>query len=156
MQRHARWLLLLGLLAPAPGVPLAIAVAPEWAVAVFPSGAEFALEIAADDATRRRGYMFREHVGPREGMLFLFERDERRPFWMKNCKVALDIVWLDAELRVVHIAHAQPPCPAEGECVPVQPMRVARHVVEFAGGTARAVGLEIGDRIEVLSEPPLF
>ncbi len=129
---------------------------PETAVAVLPSGDAFTLEIAADPVSHARGYMFREHVGPREGMLFLFERDERRPFWMKNCKVALDIVWLDAELRVVHIAHAQPPCPAEGECVPVQPMRVARHVVEFAGGTARAVGLEIGDRIEVLSEPPLF
>ena len=131
-------------------------VFPESAVAVLPSGAEFTLEIAADPVSHARGYMYREHVGPREGMLFLFERDERRPFWMKNCKVPLDIVWLDSELRVVYIAHAQPPCPDEGECVPVQPMRLARHVVQFAGGTARTLGLKIGDRIEVLSEPPLF
>ena len=49
----------------------------EWAVAVFPSGAEFSLEIAADDDTRALGYMFRDKVGPREGMLFLFETADR-------------------------------------------------------------------------------
>jgi hypothetical protein len=47
--------------------------APQWAVAVFPSGTEFDLEIAADPMTRARGYMERERVGPREGMLFIFD-----------------------------------------------------------------------------------
>src|SRR5262245_58956580 len=85
-------------------------------VAVFPSGAEFMLEVAADDAARQRGYMERERIGPLEGMLFLSEQDERYAFWMKNCKVALDMIWLDADLRVVDVAHDVPPCPAEGSC----------------------------------------
>ena len=39
---------------------------PEWAVAVFPSGAEFSLENAASDRVRQLGYMFREEVPDHE------------------------------------------------------------------------------------------
>ena len=77
---------------------------PRWATAVLPSGHEFSLEIAADAASRERGYMFRDRVGPRDGMLFLFESTDRWPFWMKNCRVSLDILWLDDAFRVVWVA----------------------------------------------------
>ncbi len=125
------------------------------AVAVLPSGLELALEIAADDASRARGYMGRETVGRREGMLFLFDRSERYPFWMKNCKVSLDIVWLDERLRVVDIAFDRPPCPEEGPCPEVSPILPARFVLEMAGGTAKAERLARGDSIVILSDPPL-
>lgn len=129
--------------------------ASRWAVAISPSGHEFSLEVAADPETRARGYMFREHVGPREGMLFVFEDSDRHSFWMKNCKVRLDIVWLDEAFRIVHIARDLPPCPPNGPCPSVGPPGPARYVVEFASGTARAEGLKVGDVIAVLSDPPL-
>ena len=132
------------------------APSPEWAVAVFPSGAEFQLELAVDPQTRARGYMFREQIGSREGMLFLFPSEARHGFWMKNCKIELDIIWLDPRLSVVDIAHRQPPCPERGECPTVRPLRPARYVLEVAGGTARSEDLNVGDRIEILSEPSLF
>jgi uncharacterized membrane protein (UPF0127 family) len=135
--------------------PAAAGAAPDWAVAVFPSGREFSLEIAADPESRRLGYMYREHVGPGDGMLFLFESTDHHGIWMKNCKVALDIVWLDAQWRVVEIVHDLPPCPAEGDCVPVRPMRVARYVLEVAAGVAAEAGLSVGDHVEILSEPEL-
>jgi uncharacterized membrane protein (UPF0127 family) len=129
---------------------------PTSAVAVFPSGATFTLEIAADAESRALGYMFRDVVTPDEGMLFLFEHDGQRSFWMKNCRVELDIVWLDAGFRVLEIAHDQPPCPEEGDCPSIMPMRRARHVLEVAAGRARAEGLAPGDAIQIISEPPLF
>jgi uncharacterized membrane protein (UPF0127 family) len=128
---------------------------PKWAVAVFPSGAEFSLEIAADDRTRALGYMFRERVAANEGMLFVFDTMESHPFWMKNCRVALDIIWLDENLQVVEIAHDQKPCPTQGDCQSVVPMRAARYVLEVAGGTARREGLERGDRVVILAESAL-
>lgn len=126
-----------------------------WAVAIPPSGHEFSLEVAADPQTRARGYMFREHVGPREGMLFIFEESDRHAFWMKSCRVHLDIVWLDEALRVVHVAQDLSPCPATGPCPSVGPPAPARYVLEFASGTARSEGLKVGDVIAVLSDPPL-
>ena len=129
--------------------------APRWAVAVVPSGREFSLEVAADPESRARGYMFREKVAPNEGMLFLFEESDRHGFWMKNCLASLDIVWLDAAMRVVHVARSQKPCPIGGPCPLIEPDRPARYVIEFAAGTAASEGLEVGDPVAILSEPPL-
>ena len=129
--------------------------APDWAVAVFPSGEEFSLEIAADDESRAYGYMYREKIAANEGMLFIFDQPGPYTFWMRNCKIALDIIWLDEGLRVVEIAHDQKPCPDDGECPSVGPMRAARYVIEVAGGTAKREGLEVGDRMTILAEPAL-
>lgn len=128
---------------------------PRWAVAALPSGDEFSLEIAADDASRVRGYMFREKVGEREGMLFIFEAAGRHSFWMKNCKVPLDIIWLDEAFRVVQIAPDLPPCPTEGDCPFATPLQPARYVLELAGGVAKRQGLKRSDQVVILSEPPL-
>jgi hypothetical protein len=131
------------------------APAPRWAVAVLPSGHEFALEVAADDIARQRGYMGRERVGPRDGMIFVFDGDGRHSFWMKDCKVALDMVWLDTNLRIVWVAANRTPCPAHGDCPSIAPPFSARYVVEFAAGTVAAESLHLGDAVVVLSDPPL-
>ena len=130
-------------------------VAARWAVAVFPSGAEFSLEIAESDAERARGYMFREKVGPTEGMLFLFESPGRHSFWMKNCRVDLDLIWLDAAFRVVHIERDVPPCPAEGECPSIVPFQRGSYVLEVAGGVSAKHELKVGDELVILAEPAL-
>lgn len=130
-------------------------VTPRWAVAVLPSGHEFSLEVAADDESRARGYMYRERVGPREGMLFVFDAADRHDFWMKNCRVGLDIVWLDDHLRVVHVAESLAPCPEPGDCPTHVPPSPARFVLEFAAGTARSERLGPGQSVVVLSDPPI-
>lgn len=147
-------LLSIALCAGAPTIPHA-AQAPRWAVAVMPRGEEFSLEIASDPAARQQGYMFREKVGAREGMLFLFDSVDRHPFWMKNCRVHLDIIWLDAAFRVVDVAADLAPCPVVGECPDVEPELPASYVLELAGGQARKLGLKRNESIVVLSDPPL-
>ena len=131
------------------------APAPQWAIAVLPSGTEFRLEIAATPEQQIRGYMFREYVGPREGMLFLFEGPGWHTMWMKNCRVALDLVWLDAEYRVIDIAHEQQPCPARGECPSIGPMTTSRYVLELAAGVARQQNLKPGDPLIIISDRSL-
>ena len=132
-----------------------LAAASRSAVAVLPSGAEFGVELAVSAQERSRGYMFRDEVGPREGMLFLFETTGHHAFWMKNCRVPLDIVWLDEAFRVVHIAHGQKPCPEAGHCPQILPIKAARYVLEVAGGTAKRENLQSGDRIVIFTEGSL-
>lgn len=126
-----------------------------WAVAVLPSGEEFALEVAATPAARAVGYMGRERVGSREGMLFVFEESGRHGIWMKNCRVSLDVVWLDDRFRVVQVAADQVPCTDGESCPVVEPLRTARYVLEFAAGTARAHRLATGSFVTILSDPEL-
>jgi len=156
MRRSIRHQLLFSLALLLTLVPLSAAgPAPEWAVAVFPSGAEFSLEIAATAQQRQMGYMYRENVPAEEGMLFLFDEDDRHGFWMKNCLVSLDLIWLDAQFRVVEIHSDVPPC-VEGEgCPSNQPMRPARYVLEVAAGRAAAEMLRVGDQLVIHSDPAL-
>lgn len=125
------------------------ATAGSWATAVLADGSSFTLEIADTPAARARGYMERLEVGPKEGMLFVFEEPGRHAFWMKNCRVALDILWLDASFRVQEVAARQAPCPEDGPCPSVVPMRPARYALELAAGGARAHGLTPGARVDV-------
>ncbi|NIM00097.1 MAG: hypothetical protein GTN89_04055 [Acidobacteria bacterium] len=136
-------------------VPTTASEAPEWAVAVFPSGTEFTLEIAATPQERMVGYMFREEVGKNEGMLFLFEATERHGIWMKNCRVPLDIIWLDEQFRVLEIVADAQPCPADGACPSMEPMVAARYVLEIAGGRAAEEKLARGDVLIIHSDPAL-
>lgn len=128
---------------------------PDWAVAVFPSGAEFTVEIRSEPMERARGYMYREEVGPAEGMLFLFPTSARHSFWMKNCLVPLDIIWLDENYRVVDLAPDQQPCAEGAACPSVLPAASARVVLEVAAGRAAEEGLSVGDRLVVFPDLPL-
>jgi uncharacterized membrane protein (UPF0127 family) len=126
----------------------------EWAVAILPSGDEFSLELAIDPEKRALGYMFREEVGPNEGMLFIFETVDRHGIWMKNCKVPLDLIWLDDRLRVLEVAPDQQPCSPDRRCPTVQPLKAARYVLEVAAGNAKRHGLVPGSQIVILTELP--
>jgi len=92
--------------------------------------------------------MFREEVGPREGMLFLFPRDDFHSFWMKNCRVPLDLVWLSEGLTVVHLEKRVPPCRRD-PCPSYLPMRKARLVLEIKAGMAEKAGLRVGDPVRL-------
>jgi uncharacterized membrane protein (UPF0127 family) len=131
---------------------LAAGAAGGWAVAVLPSGTELTLEIAADDRSRARGYMFRETIDPDEGMLLVFDGPGRHAIWMKNCLVPLDIIWLDERYRIVEIAHDRQPCPPDEPCPSAAPLKSARYVLEVVAGTAAREKLQPGDSIVIISE----
>lgn len=67
-------------------------------------GQPLTLQLALTPAEQQRGLMFRESLPEGHGMLFLFERPERRGFWMRNTSIPLDIGYFDAEgqLREIH------------------------------------------------------
>lgn len=124
-----------------------------FAIVVAPNDEEFVVEIADDDAERRRGYMYREHVGPNDGMLFYFDDVDYHSIWMKNCKVALDIVWLDDDFRIVDVAYDRQPCPPTGACPSALPSEPARYVLEVAAGSAERAAFERGAKLVVLRDP---
>lgn len=119
---------------------------PSVPTATFPNGHSFRLEIARTPEELAMGYMFREEVGPREGMLFLFPRDGFHSIWMKNCRVPLDLIWLSRGLTVVHLEKSVPPCRRD-PCPSYPPMRKAGLVLEVKAGMAEKAGLGVGDSI---------
>lgn len=147
------WLLALVVLSALAGRPGQWA-APRSTVG-FPDKTVVRVELADTPAKRQRGLMFRESLGPNEGMLFLFERAGSYPFWMQNCVISLDIIWLDADARIVSIAQSVPPCrlpncspPCNSYDCPTYPHDgQALYVVEVASGFAKQHGVKVGDRL---------
>ena len=111
---------------------------------VFPNGFAVKVEIVADDELRAQGLMFRDHLDPASGMLFFFPQDGVYSFWMKNTRIPLDMIWIDAGKKVVHIKNDVPPCRVE-ICPSYDPGVPARYVLEVAGGEAAKNGFKVGD-----------
>ena len=104
-------------------------------IAVLPDGYRVKIELAADDPTREQGLMYRDRVSAGTGMLFLFPQAGDYPFWMKNTLVPLDMIWLDDQRRVVHVASNVPPCKAD-PCPSYPPNAPSRYVLELGAGEA--------------------
>ena len=66
------------------------------------------IEVAADDASRQRGLMFRESMAEDAGMLFVFQAETDGPFWMQNTLIPLSIAFIGADRRILSIKDMQP------------------------------------------------
>ena len=83
-------------------------------------------EVAADSASRARGLMFRDSLGPNQGMIFVFEESARQCFWMRNTRIPLSAAFIDESGRIVNIADMQP-LDERSHCS-VRPVRYALEV----------------------------
>lgn len=121
--------------------------APRVIPLTLPSGKVLQAELMVQDEDRQMGLMFRPSLPLDRGLLFVFEEIDFHGIWMKNCRFPIDIVWLDEERRVVHVAEAVPPCKAD-PCPVYQPMKKAAYVVEINAGQARREKATLGSRLE--------
>lgn len=107
-------------------------------------GERYQVEIADDDAERARGLMFRDALAPGHGMLFIHDRQEPQAYWMKNTKIALDILYFDQDRKLVAQQRNVPPCSAGDRCPPYPSHVPARYVLELNAGQAARLELENG------------
>ena len=112
----------------------------------FASGTRVSVEIADTDDKRQRGLMFRKELAPTDGMVFIFDEKGFYPFWMKNCFISLDMIWVDEAFKVVSIAPSVPPCKAD-PCPNYSPTADALYVVETVSGFAKQHGVKVGDTL---------
>jgi uncharacterized protein len=107
-------------------------------------GHRYQVELAQDDVTRARGLMFRDQMDADHGMLFLHDREEPQAYWMKNTKIALDILYFDSQRKLVAQQRDVPPCSAGNACPPYPSNAPARYVLELNAGQAAQLKLQDG------------
>ncbi len=81
---------------------------PRGSAWVILDGDTVTAEVADTPQLRERGLMFRTEVPDGTGMLFVFEDQAPRSFWMRNTYVPLDIAFLDSAMRIVDIQQMEP------------------------------------------------
>lgn len=117
-------------------------------------GQRYKVEVADDDAERARGLMFRDQLAPGTGMIFLHDREEPQAYWMKNTKIALDILYFDSARKLVAQQRDVPPCSAGNACPPYPSNAPARYVLELNAGEAAKLKLQNGAELKFSSDIP--
>ncbi|HSS45094.1 MAG TPA: DUF192 domain-containing protein [Thermoanaerobaculia bacterium] len=115
----------------------------------LPSGAVYRVELARTPEELAQGLMFRESLPGHTGMLFLFPGSEVHKFWMKNTMIPLDMVWMDAEGKVLFVSASTPPCRTD-PCPTYGPDLPATSVLEIAGGVAGREKIAVGSTIRFI------
>ena len=112
-------------------------------------GKNFMAEVAVTEQEKAKGLMYRQSLAKDRCMIFLYGEDGQHPIWMKNCLIALDVAWIDADGRITGLIADIPPCsPMLGDNCPTYGDAFGcRYFVEFPVGTFRSLGLKKGDHI---------
>src|SRR5262249_48527365 len=72
--------------------------------------ARFTVEVAETPETWAHGLMERASLDQNAGMLFIFPDVVLRTFWMMNTLIPLDMLFIDANRRVINIQENALPC----------------------------------------------
>lgn len=110
----------------------------------------FNVEIADTPEERAEGLMYREELGENQGMLFVYEEEADRSFWMKNTLIPLDIIFLDSNLEVINIEKADPePNTSDSNLERYMSDRPAQYVLELNQNRSEEIGLEEGNEMSL-------
>lgn len=104
------------------------------------------IEIANDPYEIQKGLMFRKSLKWNNGMLFVFDDEQYRSFWMKNTHIALDIIFIDKNFKIVDIKENAKPC-LSYKCPSYLSKAPAKYVLEVNGDFVNKNKIQIGDKI---------
>jgi uncharacterized membrane protein (UPF0127 family) len=109
---------------------------------------QLVVEVADSERERERGYMEREKVEEGKGMLFIFEDEAPRNFWMKNTLIPLDILYMNSQKEVVRIVENMEPCKVM-QCPSYSSREPAMYALELPAGFVKAHKVTVGDKIKM-------
>lgn len=101
------------------------------------------IEIADDEYSTQTGLMYRNAMAENQAMLFVFNNMQKRSFYMKNTKIPLDIIYLNAEKEIVSIQKNAKPFDETS----LISEAASQYVLEVNAGLSDKWKLEKGDRI---------
>jgi hypothetical protein len=102
-------------------------------------------EVADTDLRRQQGLMFRKSLPENEGMLFVFNKEDRYNFWMKNMLIPLDFIWISRDKRIIDIMTGVEPC--VDACGNLIPKEKAKYVLEVNSGFVNKHKIKLGYKV---------
>lgn len=102
----------------------------------------FSVEVARTPEERAKGLMHRKDLPPLEGMLFIFDEDQKLSFWMKNTEIPLSIAYISREGVIKEIHDMEP-----FSLRPVESLYYVRYALEVNRGAFKKAGVSPGYHI---------
>lgn len=101
------------------------------------------IEIADTDFDIQTGLMYRNSMKNNQGMLFVFEDETERYFYMKNTKIPLDLIFIDTNKNIVSFQKNAKPFDESS-----LPSNVpAKYVLEINAGLVDTWQISVGDNL---------
>ncbi len=111
----------------------------------------FTAEIAADQTSQAVGLMYRTSLPQYSGMYFVYDQDVFHGFWMKNCEIPLDMLFIDSNGVIIDIRENVRPCkesdPEQRTCPTYVPSKPYRSVLEINAKSAQQNGITVGQKV---------
>ena len=106
------------------------------------------VELALTGEQQAQGLSGRAELAAGGGMLFVWNQESRRSFWMPDMNFPLDMVWLNGDCAVTHITHDAPPqAPGQSQAdLPRYTVDQVQYVLEINAGEAARHGIKVGDQ----------
>ncbi len=101
------------------------------------------IELALTEAEQEQGLMNRSFMSNDQGMLFVFDKDEPRGFWMRNTIIPLDIMYVNSKMEIIHIAENTEPFSEKS--IPSQ--GPAKYVIEVNAGFSAQYSITKGVKV---------
>jgi len=105
------------------------------------------IEVVDSEPQRQLGLMFREKLEGDKGMLFVYDRQGRHSFWMKNMRFPLDIIWINREKEIVAIDEDVPACRQGQDCPEFSPPVEVKYILEVNAGFTRKNKVRVGEKV---------
>jgi uncharacterized protein len=105
--------------------------------------ATFQVEVADNPSKRELGLQYRRELTPDRGMIFLFPEEAQHAFWMRNTPLALDMIFISRDKKIVGIVEQAVPFSLDSRSVGVP----SQFVLEINGGLSRRYGFKVGDNV---------
>jgi uncharacterized membrane protein (UPF0127 family) len=113
---------------------------------VFVNDNMFKVKVCVTPDTIQKGMMGQNFNSDFNGMLFMLGNNEEQSFWMKNCIIPLDIIFINDDMTIQNIQKNCPPC-SSNDCEHYSGH--GKYVLELAGGTCNECGISEGQKIKI-------
>lgn len=108
----------------------------------------FAVDVADTAALRSQGLSGRSGLAAGEGMWFVFQIPAVAPFWMKDMKFPIDIIWIRNGAVTGFVKNASPQPGKTIFTLPLYfPPGLVDRVLEVPAGTVAQDGIKVGDAV---------
>ena len=103
----------------------------------------FNVEVADTDLKRKIGLQCRTKMELNEGMLFIWEIEDFRSFWMKNTSIPLDIIFINKTYEIIDIFYNAKPYNLKS----ISSKKKAKYVLELNRGQFNSLKFNLKDTI---------
>lgn len=112
-------------------------------------GQNIQVELAETDQEKQIGLSQTQSLNDDEGMLFIFNNPDFYPFWMKDMKFPIDIIFINGDKVVTLFKNVQPPSDENAELTVYRPTERADKVLEVNAGYADEHDIQEGTIIDI-------